>query len=109
MKNNFKYSLLNTGQIIELPIVYKTVQDASIKRTYLITQELLDEFDVSCKKMIQFLKGNLKNDDSSFIACSEIFNTNLPLEKASHALEVNSNFTNEIVTRIITNKNTWEI
>ena len=96
----FKYELKNTDQFIEVPLVYVEQHLGEIKFEFLVTSDLLDEFSISAKTFISYLKGELKSTDPDFRDAAELYASNQPLHKTKLLQESKSGRNN--ITEIIT-------
>ena len=104
MQKNIKYELLGTGQNIPVAIVYEQESTLEVRSVFLITKELLDQEKISVKKMVRYLKGDLKQSDKDYLLCQEIYFYNNPIEKKQ---KTNSKQSQHYVSRIISAYEEW--
>ena len=83
----FKYSLKDTEQFISVPLVYVEQYNGKIAKEFIVTQDLLEEFDMSAEIFLTFLKGELKTSNSNFSNASEMYASNLPFSQTSFIQE----------------------
>jgi hypothetical protein len=96
----FKYQLKDTNQFIEIPLLYVIKTTEQTKHEFIITEELLKEFNLSVSKFIDYLKRNLDKQDSSYDSAAELWASNscFSKKKFSNSLPIKRNKIIEIVS-----------
>lgn len=74
-----KYEIGQSSQFVNLSMYYITKTNTNIIQDYVITQDLLDEYDVSFMKFVDYLRGQLPKADRFYKSCDEIFLSNGPV------------------------------
>tara|TARA_B100000767_G_scaffold274606_1_gene308187 strand:+ start:2819 stop:3193 length:375 start_codon:yes stop_codon:yes gene_type:complete len=72
----FKYPLKDSNQFIEVSLVYVIKTSEETHHEFIVTEELLKEFNLSVEKFSNYLKHNLDKNDPSYNSAAELWASN---------------------------------
>jgi hypothetical protein len=93
---NFKYILKNSDQSIEVKLVYVLRTTEEIYHEFLITQDVLEEFDLKASHFISYLRNDLQRSDPSYEAAASLWSANRCFDKKRYA-ETNATSRNQLI------------
>lgn len=84
----FKYRLKDSDQYIEIQLLYVIKTSEETHHEFIITEELLKEFNLPVSKFIDYLKHNLDKHDSSYDSAAELWSSNRCFTKKQYSVNL---------------------
>lgn len=98
-----KLKLGNSENYIEVEVIYKVKENLEKTDIFVITEELLSQYDIPLAKFVDFLQKELPFEDPHYMAAEELWASNKVVFSKMNAKH-SSNLETARVSRIITNE-----
>ena len=86
-----KYELKNVDQYIQISVAYTVEVFEKVEMTYIITDEILDQYDIESKSFISYLCGHMDYLHKDYESCNQLWAQNKPIyQKNIDSQEINS-------------------
>ena len=96
-----KLKLGNSENYIDVSIIYKVKEALEKTEVFVVTDELLETYEIPVKKFVTFLQQQLNFDDPHYALCHELWSANKGIYSKT-CVKDNSNFEINKVSQIIT-------
>ena len=76
-----KFELEKIDQYIDIALAYSVETNRSSDEYYIITKEILEQYNIESKTFISYLCGDIKRNHNNYESCNQLWAQNRPLYK----------------------------